>query len=398
MPTQKILNKIVTKKDGVSYVYKIGNVDGYLNSTDGLFYEESTYETPIQGVEEMIYVDLPTNHLYRYDETNLAFVPIGGTDEGGGLVYVDTLPVDPDIEDKIYGIKATYTESETIETTCDETNLVDAGFVIQDTGVLVPDPAAAFTYQDTEIGEIDYDASSFTVIDTEGTAIGDPLAVDDSISLVKITTTEGYEYYTGNAEEQSYEEIVLGSSLEFLTAADIDALMQSVAQSTWSYLAEIILDTEISTHKTWSSSKITAMLNTTLESANEYTLEQLAHFSSASYKLASTTAEVVDRDYMYLIPISGSTDGYDIYVLVDDTPTKVGTTEVNLSNYYTKDQSDARYLRITDAEANYINKLQYDREIGDVTNLSGFTATDVVGALNEVHTFEDTDVDWAVEW
>ena len=174
--------------------------------------------------------------------------------------------------------------------------------------------------------------------------------------------------------------------------------MQSVAQSTWSYLAEIILDTEISTHKTWSSSKITAMLNTTLESANEYTLEQLAHFSSASYKLASTTAEVVDRDYMYLIPISGSTDGYDIYVLVDDTPTKVGTTEVNLSNYYTKDQSDARYLRITDAEANYINKLQYDREIGDVTNLSGFTATDVVGALNEVHTFEDTDVDWAVEW
>lgn len=398
MPAQKILNRIVTKKDGVSYVYKIGNVDGYLNPTDGLFYEESTYETPIDGVEEMIYVDLPTNHLYRYDTTNSTFVIIGGTDEGGGLVYVDTLPVAPDIEDRIYGIEATYTESKTIETTCDETNLVDAGFVIQDTGILVPGPATAFTYQDTEIGEIDYDTSNFTIKDTEGTQIGDALAVDDSISLVKTTTTEGYEYYIGNAEEQSYKEVVIDSSLEFLTAADIDELMSSVAQTTWSYLAEIIVDDMISTRKTWSSNKINTMLNTTLENANQYTLEQLAHFSTASYKLASSTAEVVDRDYMYLIPISGSTDGYDIYVLVDDTPTKVGTTEVNLSNYFTKDESNARFLTIADAEANYVNKVQYDREIGDVTDLSGFTANDIVGCLNEAHTFEDTNVDWATEW
>lgn len=398
MPTQKILNKIVTKKDGVSYVYKIGNVDGYLNPIDGLFYEESTYITPILGAEEMIYVDLPTNHLYRYDETNLVFIPIGGTDEGGGLVYVDTLPVAPDIEDKIYGIKATYTESETIETTCDETNLVDAGFVIQDTGVLVPGPAAAFEYQDTEIGEIDYDASTFSIFDTEGTQIGDELNTDDPISLVKLTTTEAYEYYTGNEEEQVLEEIVLDSSLKFLTAADIDELMQSVAQTTWSYLAEIIVDDVISTRKTWSSNKINAMLNTTLDAANQYTIEQLDHFSTASYKLASSTAEVVDRDYMYLIPISGSADGYDIYVLVDDTPTKVGTTEVNLSNYFTKDESNARFLTIADAEANYVNKVQYDREIGDVTDLSGFTANDIVGCLNEAHTFEDTNVDWATEW
>ena len=393
-----IIDEVVLTKDLVKSTYKISNsVVGYLNPADGLFYKEDTFTTEITGVETLIYVDLSTNHLYRYDETNSAFVPIGGTDEGGGLVYVDTLPTDPDIEDKIYGIKVANTESETIDTTCDETNLVNAGFIIQGTGVLVPDSTATFEYQDTEIGEIDYDASNFTVIDTEGNTIGDPLAVNSSISLVKITTTEAYEYYTGNAEEQKCEEIVLGSSLEFLTAADIDELMQSVAQSTWSYLAEIILDTTTSTHKTWSSNKITAMLNTTLESANQYTLEQLAHFSSASYKLATTTTEVVDRDYMYLIPISGSS-GYDIYVLVDDTPTKVGTTEVSLSNYYTKDQSDARYLRITDAAANYINKLQYDDEIGDVTELSGFTATDIVGALNEAHTFEDTDVDWAEEW
>jgi hypothetical protein len=80
LPTQKILNRIVTKKDGVSYVYKIGNVDGYLNPADGLFYEESTYETPIQGTDEMIYVDLLTNHLYRYDATDPtpAFIQIGG--------------------------------------------------------------------------------------------------------------------------------------------------------------------------------------------------------------------------------------------------------------------------------------------------------------------------------
>ena len=42
-------------------------VEGYFNSTDNLFYEESTYVTPIIGASDTLYVSLDTNLLYRYN-------------------------------------------------------------------------------------------------------------------------------------------------------------------------------------------------------------------------------------------------------------------------------------------------------------------------------------------
>ena len=42
-------------------------VEGYFNSTDNLFYEESTYITPITGANNVIYISLDTNSLYRYN-------------------------------------------------------------------------------------------------------------------------------------------------------------------------------------------------------------------------------------------------------------------------------------------------------------------------------------------
>lgn len=44
-------------------------VEGYFNSTDNLFYEESTYTTPIVGASNVIYVSLDTNLLYRYNSS-----------------------------------------------------------------------------------------------------------------------------------------------------------------------------------------------------------------------------------------------------------------------------------------------------------------------------------------
>ena len=44
-------------------------VEGYFNSTDNLFYEESTYVTPIVGANNTLYVSLDTNLLYRYNNS-----------------------------------------------------------------------------------------------------------------------------------------------------------------------------------------------------------------------------------------------------------------------------------------------------------------------------------------
>lgn len=58
-----------------------GVVDGYYNPTDGLFYEESTYTTPIMGEDNHLYVSVDTNKIYRFDGTNFVVVAGGG---GGG--------------------------------------------------------------------------------------------------------------------------------------------------------------------------------------------------------------------------------------------------------------------------------------------------------------------------
>lgn len=42
-------------------------IEGYFNSTDNLFYEESTYTTPIIGASNVIYISLDTDLLYRYN-------------------------------------------------------------------------------------------------------------------------------------------------------------------------------------------------------------------------------------------------------------------------------------------------------------------------------------------
>lgn len=84
-------------------------VEGYFNSTDNLFYEESTYITPIAGASNTLYVSLDTNLLYRYN--NLIFI------------RVDEVAVDSDIVEGYYNTtdgkfyeESTYTTEITGET------------------------------------------------------------------------------------------------------------------------------------------------------------------------------------------------------------------------------------------------------------------------------------------
>ena len=57
-----------------------GVVDGYYNSTDHLFYEESTFINPITGDNNTLYVSLDTNLLYRYN--GLIFIRVDESSSG----------------------------------------------------------------------------------------------------------------------------------------------------------------------------------------------------------------------------------------------------------------------------------------------------------------------------
>lgn len=132
--------------------------------------------------------------------------------------------------------------------------------------------------------------------------------------------------------------------LRYLTANDIDALMQGTSARQWSYLAELINDAAVSRTHLWSSDKITLQLTVTLDAAKEYTDQQIAKFKTASYAMAESTSEMIDSSVLYLLPVSGA-NYYDIYALVDDTPTAIGTTQIQLTDYYTKTEADNLFLR-----------------------------------------------------
>lgn len=57
-----------------------GVVDGYYNSADHLFYEENTFINPITGDDNTLYVSLDTNLLYRYN--GLIFIRVDESSSG----------------------------------------------------------------------------------------------------------------------------------------------------------------------------------------------------------------------------------------------------------------------------------------------------------------------------
>lgn len=55
-----------------------GAVEGYYNTTDGLFYKENTYTTAIPGAASTLYIDLATNKIYRYNGSAFILTPALG--------------------------------------------------------------------------------------------------------------------------------------------------------------------------------------------------------------------------------------------------------------------------------------------------------------------------------
>ena len=102
-----------------SYVDDV--IEGYYNSTDGKFYEESTYTTEIPAEAGKIYIDLSTNKSYRWGGTTYVEMPTGSTvtvsptltsGEEVGTITIDgtttTLYAPEGTDTKVTQTKATY--------------------------------------------------------------------------------------------------------------------------------------------------------------------------------------------------------------------------------------------------------------------------------------------------
>ena len=169
----------------------------------------------------------------------------------------------------------------------------------------------------------------------------------------------------------------LSDTISELTKADIEALVNLTPEQITN-LQSLIDDTSISTTHTNSSSHIYMAIQDAIAECKDDTLKQIAKKVSGSYKIANTTADIVSADYIYLLS-NGS--NYDLYVLVDGTATKVGDTNIDLSEYVkTTDLAD--YMKTSDADGKFATITTVDGKF-DKTNI--LTALDNSATDDQVY-------------
>lgn len=146
-----------------------------------------------------------------------------------------------------------------------------------------------------------------------------------------------------------------------LSIDDIKAML-GLTQDQIDYLAKLISDDTIVLDHTWSSSKSYTEIQQALNQAKQYCLTELAKKSTGSFKKASSTAEVTDGNYLYLI-MNAVSSKYDIYALVDSNVELLTSVDVNLDEYFTKTEIETDYLKKTDADGKYATIAAVDGKV-----------------------------------
>ena len=85
-----------------------------------------------------------------------------------------------------------------------------------------------------------------------------------------------------------------------------------------------------------------------------YVLQQIAKVYQNSCEVVSSVDDVVNEGVLYLV---GTTSPYDIYILEKGTKIKLGSTSIDLSNYYTKEEANNTFATLS-ALNNYITSAE----------------------------------------
>lgn len=85
-----------------------------------------------------------------------------------------------------------------------------------------------------------------------------------------------------------------------------------------------------------------------------YVLQQIAKVYQNSCEVVSSVDDVINEGVLYLV---GTQSPYDIYILEKGTKIKLGSTTIDLSNYYTKEEANNTFAPLTEL-ANYITSAE----------------------------------------
>ena len=137
-------------------------------------------------------------------------------------------------------------------------------------------------------------------------------------------------------------------------------------------VSEGIDDLNLRTDGTFSSVKIDTLLNTLKTDCNEHTDRLVANLSRLELKIATSESEITQPNTMYLYKPSGSTS-YEQYVVIEGTKVLLGTTDINMGDYYTISQTDAKFVLKTDFDS---LKTKVDGKVNKTDIVDNLTSTD----------------------
>ena len=194
---------------------------------------------------------------------------------------------------------------------------------------------------------------SSQVTDVENKCIK-PYVANEIYQKDSYVSYNGYIYQaTATNQDSAFNEThwdKLSDDFNELTVADIESML-GLSSEQLETMANLIADTEVRLDKTYSSSKIYQDIQQCLNDSKTFTLLELGKFSGVSYKIVASTSEMTSESIIYLLA-NGNT--YDMYIVEENgATTKIGDTNVNLSDYYTKTEIEADYLKKVDADGKY---------------------------------------------
>ena len=186
---------------------------------------------------------------------------------------------------------------------------------------------------------------------------------ENQLYLCKTTTTGPFSKDRWILQNNDFDELDLDTikTLLGLTPEQLETMAN-------------LISTEIRLDKVFSSSETYTRIDNALKEAKQYCISQLAQKSTGSFKIASSTTEVTDGNYLYLILDSG-TSKYNIYALVDGSVEKLTTVEVNLDNYFTKTEIEADFLKKADADGKYATITTVDGKVNKTDIVDNLTST-----------------------
>ena len=134
---------------------------------------------------------------------------------------------------------------------------------------------------------------------------------------------------------------------------------------------KLIDDINIKSNGTFSSLRIDSLLNALKTDCNDYTFSLVSNLSRLELKIVTDESSIVDSNILYLHKPTGQTS-YNQYVVIEGNKVLLGTTDINMTDYYTITQADNKFVLKTDFDA---LKTEVDKVKNDKVNKSGDTMT-----------------------